>query len=112
MKQRALQIFLSGVNKVLPDCLIRSEIELKDQFLKIADSKFNLSEIQNIYILAFGKAAFLMTKEVEEILGNRITGGLVVTKYGHGGNFKYLNVMEAGHPIPDKNGVEATRQIQ
>src|SRR5690606_33390690 len=47
-----------------------------------------------------------------EILGNRVTGGLVVTKYGHGGKLKYLSIVEAGHPIPDKKGVEATRQIQ
>jgi len=52
-----------------------------------------------------------MAKETERILGDKITGGHVVTKYGHGTNLKYLKLTEAGHPIPDANGVKGTREM-
>mgnify|MGYP000886276520 FL=1 len=102
MKQKALQIYLAGVNSVLPDMLVRT---------KLINEEDIINNAQNLYLLAIGKAAFLMAKETEELLGNRIKEGLVVTKYGHGGELKHLKVIEAGHPIPDKNGVSATKQI-
>jgi hydroxypyruvate reductase/glycerate 2-kinase len=35
----------------------------------------------------------------------------VVTKYGHETNLKYLKLTEAGHPIPDAEGVKGTRKM-
>lgn len=102
MKQKALQIYLAGVNSVLPDKLVRTKL-LSDSYI--------LSKAENIYVFATGKAAFLMAKEAEEILGSRITEGLVVTKYEHGGKLKHFKVFEAGHPTPDENGVYATTQV-
>lgn len=102
MKQKALQIFLSGVNAVLPDKLVQ---------LKLREISGVLSGAENLYVLAFGKAAYTMAKEVEDLLGDRIDGGVVITKYGHGGKLKYLKVIEAGHPIPDVNGVNATKLV-
>lgn len=102
MKQKALQIYLTGVNRVLPDALVRKNLQYNSDI-------FTNSE--KIYVLAIGKAAFLMAKEAEKILNGRITEGLVVTKYEHGGKLRHLKVIEAGHPIQDENGVKAARQV-
>jgi glycerate-2-kinase len=48
---------------------------------------------------------------VEKVLGDKITNGHVVTKYGHGMNLNYLTLTEAGHPIPDAEGVKGTQKI-
>ncbi|HSN07400.1 MAG TPA: DUF4147 domain-containing protein, partial [Hanamia sp.] len=50
-------------------------------------------------------------KEVENILGNKITSGHIVVKYGHGCELKYIDVSESGHPLPDENGYLATQKI-
>ena len=34
-----------------------------------------------------------------------------MVKYGHSCKLKYIDVSEAGHPIPDTNGFRATREI-
>ena len=101
MKHKALQIYLSGINHVLPDKLVRAKLLKEGAFL---------TNIENTYVLSFGKAAYLMAKAAEEMLDDRITDGLVVTKYGHGGKLKHLKLIESGHPAPDENGVEATKQ--
>ena len=52
-----------------------------------------------------------MGAEVEKILGDRITDGHIVVKYGHSCSLKKVKVTEAGHPVPDSNGFNATRSI-
>jgi len=105
------QIFLSGVESVLPDRLIQSQVMLIDKVLHVADKQFPLAVFKNIYVIAAGKASALMAKEIELILGEYITGGEVVVKYGHGCKLEKLRLTEAGHPIPDQNGIEATKCI-
>lgn len=105
------QIFLAGIESVLPEKLIQSQMKLSDDLLQIAGKTFPLSRFRHIYVLAVGKAAALMAKETENVLGNRITDGHVVTKYGHKTNLQYLTLTEAGHPIPDIEGVKGMQKI-
>jgi hydroxypyruvate reductase/glycerate 2-kinase len=107
----AEKIFLAGVESVLPDRLIVNEMSLKDNCLKIGHLDFPLETIENIYVIGAGKASAMMGAEVEKILSGRITEGHIVVKYGHSCNLKYIDVTEAGHPIPDTNGLRATREI-
>ena len=48
------------------------------------------------------------------VVENRWPGkldGLVVTRYGHGVPCSQIEVVEAGHPMPDKAGLKAARRI-
>ncbi len=110
-REIAGQIFLAGVESVLPSRLITNEMSLKDNSLKIGHLSFSLETIDNIYVIGAGKASAMMGAEVEKILGNRITEGHIVVKYGYACKLKYIVVSEAGHPIPDTNGFRATREI-
>jgi glycerate-2-kinase len=110
-REIAEQLFLAGVESVLPSRLITNEMSLKDNCLKIGHLSFSLETIDNIYVIGAGKASAMMGAEVEKILGNRITEGHIVVKYGHSCKLKYIDVSEAGHPIPDTNGFRATREI-
>ncbi len=107
----AEQIFLAGVERVLPDRLISMAMYLEDNSLFINDFSFNLDSVRNIYVIGAGKASALMGAEVERILGERITAGHIVVKYGHSCKLKKITVTEAGHPVPDANGFRATGSI-
>lgn len=62
-----------------------------------------------IVLIAIGKAAWEMAASAVEILGDRLTRGLVITKYGHSrGKLPRCEVREAGHPVPDQNSFAAT----
>ncbi|WP_061249744.1 glycerate kinase type-2 family protein [Leptospira alstonii] len=60
-----------------------------------------------ILLLSIGKAAEEMGSAAYEILQSRIFGGMILTKYGHssGKKFPPLEILEAGHPIPDTNSI-------
>jgi glycerate 2-kinase len=107
----AEQIFLAGIESVLPSRLITQEMSLKDNRLIIGPQSFSMEAIENIYVIGAGKASAVMGAEVEKILGNRITEGHIVVKYGHSCKVKYMDISEAGHPIPDENGIKATLKI-
>ncbi len=60
-----------------------------------------------------GKAAVGMALGVETVLGDLVSGGLVITKDGHaeGERPRRVRVAEAAHPIPDARGVRATQDV-
>ena len=107
----AEQIFLAGIDSVLPERLITKEMALNDNCLVIGHLNFSLEVIENIYVIGAGKASAMMGAEVEKILGSRITEGHIVVKYGHSCKLKYIKVSEAGHPVSDSNGFKTTKSI-
>lgn len=52
-----------------------------------------------------------MGKAIEKILGGYVAGGFLVTKYGHSLDLKRMEIMEAGHPLPDDNSVASAARI-
>jgi hydroxypyruvate reductase len=61
-------------------------------------------------VVGAGKAAAAMAKAVEEAWEGPLDG-LVVTRYRHGLPLKRIEVVEAGHPVPDATGQETARRI-
>lgn len=58
-------------------------------------------------VIGAGKAAAAMAQVVEATC-NDISGGLVVTRYGHSVPCQKIKVLEASHPVPDDAGVAAS----
>lgn len=64
-----------------------------------------------LILVSVGKAAWSMARAAWDCLDRKPDGGIVITKYGHSkGPIGTLELWEAGHPIPDRNGFAATRR--
>lgn len=115
MREKLVQIFRAGLERVNPYTMINRHVRLEDNHLvvEIEDRRveINLGEFKRIIIMGAGKASAPMALALEEILGERIDQGLVCVKYGHTAELKRVKLVEAGHPIPDKNGVKAARRM-
>lgn len=61
-------------------------------------------------VVGAGKAAAAMAAAVEGAWVGPLSG-LVVTRYGHGVPTRAIEVIEAGHPVPDEAGREAAQRI-
>ena len=107
----AEQIFMAGIESVLPDKLIGDHVVIRGSTLLISSLRFPLDTVDRIFVIGAGKACALMAKEIENILGDRIAEGHVVVKYAHACALKYITLTEAGHPVPDNNGHLATQNI-
>jgi len=111
LKRIASAIFLAGIKAVDPEICVRKFLRLDAGILQIGNSSHQLDKVKHLYLIGFGKASAVMARPVEALLGNRIDGGLIITKYEHGVPLKRCRVMEAGHPVPDENGVKATEAL-
>lgn len=110
-REIAEKIFMAGVKSVLPEKLIKNTMRLEGSMLTVNGHKIPLLDIKNIYVIGAGKASAAMGHYVESILGNRITSGHIVVKYGYSCKLKKIRVSEAGHPVPDAAGLKATEEI-
>lgn len=61
-------------------------------------------------VVGAGKAAAAMAQAVEAQWQGPVEG-LVVTRYHHGAPTRSIEVIEAGHPMPDAAGVEAAERV-
>jgi hydroxypyruvate reductase len=61
-------------------------------------------------VIGAGKAAARMAEGVERHWQGALSG-LVVTRYAHGAPTRSIEVVEAGHPVPDAAGVEAAERM-
>ena len=63
-----------------------------------------------IIVTGAGKAAASMVKSIEENT-DIILSGAVVVPYGYKIESKYIEILEASHPLPDKNSVYGAERI-
>jgi glycerate-2-kinase len=105
------KIFSAGINAAKGYESVKSVVKLSHGNILISGKKYSTAFFNRIIVIGAGKASFDMAKALDEILGTRIHKGMVITKYGYGGHLKHIEVVEASHPLPDRNGVRATRQL-
>jgi hydroxypyruvate reductase len=106
-------IYRDAVREVDPAGLIQSRVMKEGRKLTIRslDEKIeeDLSRYKQVIVLGIGKASARMASAMESILGDDLSAGFVITKYGHGLGLRKIKVMEAGHPVPDENSLEGAR---
>ncbi|MBR4461263.1 MAG: DUF4147 domain-containing protein [Erysipelotrichaceae bacterium] len=96
------------LSDALKICLGAIEASLPKQSVKSVLSELKMDG--DIYLVAVGKAAFAMAEAACELLA--VQKGIVLSKYGHNtGSLPNIVCYEAGHPITDENGIQATQEI-
>ncbi|WP_317166682.1 glycerate kinase type-2 family protein [Chitinophaga fulva] len=106
-------IFMHAVSAVHPVQLIRRHVQIKaPSTLVISGDDYVLPPQGRLIVLGAGKASAAMAQELEKVLeGHMRPEGLIVTKHGHGLPLQQLTLLEAGHPVPDKYSLEASRRF-
>jgi len=68
----------AALEAVDPVRLVRANVVRDGDGLRIAGETFDLGSFEKIWLVAFGKAAAGMAEALAEILGDRLSGGLVI----------------------------------
>ncbi len=109
------RIARAALQRVDPVRMICDCMSVQGETLTIATEvdtlSFELTDYDTILVLGTGKATASMALGVEQVLGDRISDGLIVVKYGHVQDLKHIALREAGHPVPDEHGVSAAREL-
>ena len=97
LRKDADKIIDRAIKESLPDSAVRKALQ------EFPETK------GKVVLIAVGKAAWQMADAAYGFLGNRISGGVVVTKYDHSkGRIGNLEIYEGGHPVPDENSYRGT----
>ena len=90
--------------------------DLFNAALSAADPKTALAKVipkdssRPVIVVGAGKASAHMARAFADLWTGPVSGS-VVTQYGCGVDCPKIRVMEAGHPIPDENGLAASREM-
>lgn len=97
LRKDADRIIDRAIKESLPDSAVRKALQ------EFPETK------GKVVLIAVGKAAWQMADAAYGFLGERITSGVVVTKYDHSkGRIGNLEIYEGGHPVPDENSYKGT----
>ncbi len=94
-----------------PGAAVARFVQCEKDELRIANTIYSLDRDRRIFIIAFGKAGLPMAESLAKLLGDRLTGGVVIPKHAAGRTLSRLTVMEGGHPIPDERSLAAGRSV-
>ncbi len=90
---------------------VRRNLRRRGDQVVVGTTQLDLLSFRRLWVVGFGKASARMARAVEQLLGDRIHGGLVVTKHGHGVPLRKVEVLEASHPLPGPEGEAAARRV-
>ncbi len=111
LRKDAENIFNAGLLSADPGKAMSRHLSLCENILMVADTPFDLAQFEEILVIGAGKACAAMAKELENILGSRITRGSINVKYDHLASLETIELVEAGHPIPDENGTKGAKKL-
>jgi len=108
-----LSVLTTALRAVDPAEAVRRFVSREGNVLRVGSSVLDLSVFERVYVIGAGKAGGAMAAAVEELLSDDITAGLVNVKYGYTADTRVIELNEAGHPLPDDNGVKgAARMVE
>jgi glycerate-2-kinase len=91
---------------------IANLLRLEGSILRIGDRRWDLQTKRRVWVVGAGKAANAMARAVETVLGQWISGGLVIVKaLEDGDRLHRIDFAVGGHPLPNHEGFLATKRI-
>ena len=106
------RLLAAALQAVDPTQAVLSHLRLDGELLRVGAQTYDLASTRRIVVVGAGKAGLPMARAVSDLLGERISAGLVIVKDGHAGaTLPRIEICQAAHPVPDQRGVLATRRI-
>ena len=120
LRLAAREIFEAALRAVDPSAAVLRAVRLEGSTLSICDTAIDIGS-RPVYSIAIGKAAEKMAAALEEILGERLTTGIIASNAPRSGptgsdriegtqvnNLRHT-VFHGGHPEPNEQSLAAAR---
>ncbi|MFQ5920929.1 MAG: glycerate kinase [Nitrososphaerales archaeon] len=115
---RARRLVLDALEAALkaadPKAAVKSHVKLRGRTLRIMKKEqIPLGKFDSVYVIGAGKASGHMAEALHEIMGDRITAGLVIVPAYLDArlNTGRIQLWKASHPIPSREGVRGVTKM-
>ncbi len=118
------RILATALEAVEPAAAVERHLRREGDTLLLGERSYDLNEYRRVRVIGAGKAGAPMARAAARILGERLEGGVVVVKEGYTGWTGLaqeadsaaslpagIDLLEAGHPIPDERSLAAGRRV-
>jgi len=130
-RRQAAEIMAAALRAVDPEEAVRRHVRREGNWLYVGKRRYDLTVFERIFVVGGGKAGSPMALAIAELLGDRLTAGVVNVKHGYtAARWQVtfgsqsppliphrpslpptLDIVEAGHPLPDKAGLAGAQRI-
>ncbi len=110
IRRVALDVAEVGLQAIDTTQVIHNTVSLSGDILTISGNQISLEGVGRIIVAGIGKCAAQAAFELEQILGDRITGGFLIT-VGPVVPLRRIKSVSGTHPFPSKENMEASRML-
>jgi glycerate 2-kinase len=111
LRKMALDIIEHSLLAADPYAAVKRMVCLEGDELLIGKQRFDLAGFERIIVLGAGKASFPIAQALEDILGDRISDGVLILKHGDEASLNHIRVMYGNHPVPDEGGFRGAKAM-
>ena len=105
-----LDLIEKAYESIQPRKVVGENISLAESnILYIKDTPIDLSKYENIYLLGFGKGSSVISRLVEEKLGDLLTDGYVIDIIEE--KFSKIKFTKGTHPLPSKENFDFANMV-
>ncbi len=111
---KVTRILSAALEAVDPRQAIKNHMVRQGELLIIDQFGYDLSQINKIHVVAFGKASIPMIVSVKEVLGSYFDSGIVITKSKPNITEDLdssISIYQSSHPIPDQNSINCATEV-
>jgi hydroxypyruvate reductase len=109
----AARILSAALRAVDPAEAVFRNLRRSGDELLVGGKAYDLRQFKRVFLTGAGKAGAPMARAAAQVLGERLAGGIVVVKEGYVGGAapEGVEILEAGHPLPDERGVAGAARL-
>ncbi|MGM0406230.1 MAG: DUF4147 domain-containing protein, partial [Thermoplasmatota archaeon] len=110
MRSSALKMIKDGVRAANPEKLVRKNIYVDKDKIKICDQVLNRGDFNEIVVIGIGKASYAMSSGCKKLKPDEV---LIVTKKVSGDekHDDTIKILKGDHPYPDMDSFNAAHEI-
>lgn len=108
-RELALDCIVAGIEAADPQTVVPDQISLEGDELTVTGERYDLADYERVLVVGGGNAAATVARALEGVLGDRLSGGVVVTD--NPTETESVSVLPSDHPVPTQRGVESTQRL-
>ena len=108
--ETAVDCLAAGVAAAHPRRVVADRVAVDGDDLVVDETHYDLAGVDEVLVLGGGKAGTGVTEALLDVLGDRITGGAVVTT-DPATTTGPVERFEGSHPVPDEGGVAGAQRV-
>lgn len=110
LHQAAAEIQRAALLAADPAEAVRRHVRRVTDWLLVGDTRYHLTEIERVFVVALGKASVAMAEAITDFLDDKIADSVIVTQSLPTTHSPRSTIM-GGHPVPNDNSVLAGQRI-